>query len=109
MTIDRLDGHDGFIPAKGHIGCPLFPAIFSIGSEMDIKGELLLSTLLMGYEFGARLHSTTFPSAPDITVKEADTYWADLGRRWYMGEKYYKPYPICRWAQAPVEGERNLM
>ena len=54
MTIDRLDGHDGFIPAKGHIGCPLFPAIFSIGSEMDIKGEELLSTLLMGYEFGAR-------------------------------------------------------
>ena len=26
-----------------------------------------------------------------------------------MGEQYYKPYPICRWAQAPVEGARNLM
>ena len=42
-------------------------------------------------------------------MEEADTYWADLGRRWYMGEKYYKPYPICRWAPAPVEGARNLM
>lgn len=39
MTIDSLGGHDGFNPAKGRIGCPLFRAIFSIASEMDIKGE----------------------------------------------------------------------
>jgi len=27
MTIDALDGHDGYNPAKGHVGCGLFPEI----------------------------------------------------------------------------------
>ena len=33
MTIDSLDGHDGFNMAKGHIGAPLFPAILALGYE----------------------------------------------------------------------------
>ncbi len=189
MTIDSLDGHDGFNPAKGHIGCPLFPAIFAMALENDLTGTEFLEALLMGYEFGARAsvaqHATVpdyhtsgswgavtaasacarlmrlspeetrhalgiaeyhgprsqmmrcidhptmlkdgsgwgamtgvaaaklarkgFTGAPAITIEEADSYWADLGERWYMSEQYYKPYPVCRWAQAPIEGARSLM
>jgi 2-methylcitrate dehydratase PrpD len=29
--------------------------------------------------------------------------FADLGRRWRIGELYFKPYPVCRWAQPAVE------
>ena len=65
MTIDSLDGHDGFNPAKGHIGCSLFPAIFSIALEMDIKGEEFLSALLMGYEFGACAFRSQHSKATD--------------------------------------------
>lgn len=189
MTIDSVDAHDGFNPAKGHIGCPLFPAVLAISLEQDISGMEFLSTLLMGYEFGARVameqHETVpdyhtsgswgavtaaaacarlmklsteetrhalgiaeyhgprsqmmrcidhptmlkdgagwgamtgvsaaklaekgFTGAPALTVEDAGVYWSDLGQRWYMNEQYYKPYPVCRWAQAPIEGARELM
>lgn len=44
-----------------------------------------------------------FTGAPAITVEEAPEYWGDLGTRWYGLEQYYKPYPVCRWAQPPIE------
>jgi 2-methylcitrate dehydratase PrpD len=30
--------------------------------------------------------------------------WADLGQRWRITEQYFKPYAVCYWAQAPVNG-----
>lgn len=50
-----------------------------------------------------------FSGAPAITVEQAPEYWADLGQRWYLMEQYYKPYPVCRWAQAPIEGVLSLV
>ncbi len=188
MTIDSLDGHDGFNPSKGHIGCPMFPAVLSLGYAEQISGREFMTALLLGYEFGARTaiaqHATTcdyhtsgswgavaaaavgsriaklthsetrhalgiaeyhgprsqmmrcidhptmlkdgagwgamagvsavklaqsgFTGAPAITVENAPEYWADLDSRWYMLEQYYKPYPVCRWAQAPVEAALYL-
>jgi len=29
--------------------------------------------------------------------------FADLGRRWRILDLYFKPYPVCRWAQPAVE------
>ena len=189
MTIDSIDGHDGFNLAKGHIGCPLLGAMLPIAEKAGVSGEEFLTTLVMGYEFGARAsvaqHGTVadyhtsgswgavtgaaagarlqgldlettrhalgiaeyhgprsqmmrcidyptmlkdgsgwgamcavsavgmaakgFTGAPAITVEEAPEYWADLGERWYVMEQYYKPYPVCRWAQAPIEGVLSLM
>ncbi len=57
----------------------------------------------------AKLAEKGFTSVPALTVEDADIYWSDLGQRWYMNEQSYKPYPVCRWAQAPIEGARNLM
>lgn len=187
MVIDSLDGHDGFNPAKGHIGCPLLPAMLSLAPK-DTTGAEFLTTLIMGYEFGARAsvaqHETVpdyhtsgswgavtaaaagarllgldqdktrhalgiaeyhgprsqmmrcidhptmvkdgsgwgamcavsavqlarrgFTGAPAITVENAPKHWADLRNRWYMSEQYFKPYPVCRWAQAPVEAILKL-
>ena len=188
MTIDSLDGHDGFNPAKGHIGCPMFPAVLALGYPEQISGREFMTALLLGYEFGARAamaqHGTCcdyhtsgswgavaaaavgsriakltydetrhalgiaeyhgprsqmmrcidhptmlkdgsgwgamagvsavrlaqagFTGAPAITVENAPEYWADFGTRWYMTEQYYKPYPVCRWAQAPIEAALHL-
>ena len=184
MTIDALDGHDGFNPAKGHIGCPLLAAILPVAHDSAPPGQDFLATLAMGYEFGARAaiaqHATApdyhtsgswgavtaaaacarlmglgheqtrhalgiaeyhgprsqmmrcidhptmvkdgsgwgamagvsaahlaaggFTGAPAITVEDTPHVWSDIGTRWYGLEQYYKPYPVCRWAQAPIEG-----
>ncbi|MGR3435893.1 MAG: MmgE/PrpD family protein, partial [Shimia sp.] len=42
-----------------------------------------------------------FTGAPCATA--TGPAWADLGRRWCVTEQYVKPYPVCRWAQPPVE------
>ena len=183
MTIDALDGHDGYNPAKGHIGCVLFAAVLPLAMQLSVSGRAFLSAMAMGYEFGARAsiaqHQTVpdyhtsgswgavtaaaacarlmgldreqtrhalgiaeyhgprsqmmrcidhptmvkdgagwgalagisaaflarqgFTGAPAITVEDAAPYWEDLGRDWKVAQQYFKPYPVCRWAQAPVE------
>lgn len=184
MMIDSLDGHDGYNPAKGHIGCPLFPAALTLAHRQGTSGADFLATIAMGYEFGARAseaqHATVpefhtsgswgavtaaaaaarllkldaettrhalgiaeyhgprsqmmrcidyptmvkdgsgwgsmagvsaallaekgFTGAPAVTVEDAPEFWADLGDRWAILQQYFKPYPVCRWAHAPIEG-----
>lgn len=51
-----------------------------------------------------------FTGAPALTM-ESDAValtWADLGDRWLILEQYFKPYPVCRWAQPAVEGAMAL-
>ncbi len=188
LTIDALDGHDGYNPAKGHVGCPLFPAALALGHRAGSDGATFLAAIAMGYEFGSRAavaqHATVpdyhtsgswgavtaaaagahllnlgpgptrhalgiaeyygprsqmmrcidhptmlkdgsgwgamtgvssvllaergFTGAPAITIEDAPEHWGDLGERWLILEQYFKPYPVCRWAQAPVEGVLKL-
>lgn len=188
MTIDAVDGHDGFNPAKGHIGCPLLAGLLPMAMHADLTGEGFLAALVVGYEIGARVsvaqHATVsdyhttgswgavtvaatgarlgnfdtqttrhalgiaeyhgprsqmmrcidyptmlkdgagwgamcgvsatrlarlgFTGAPAITVEQAPEHWQDLGTRWTILEQYYKPYPVCRWAQSPIEAALTL-
>ena len=189
ITIDALDGHDGFNPAKGHIGCALLPGIMSLISE-NSSGTAFLEAMILGYEFGSRLggilHETVndyhtsgawmsvavagigsrllnlsqiqsehalgiaeyhgprsqmmreidyptmvkdgsgwgsmagvsaallakdgFTGAPATTLtdKPDTNWWGDLGNRWRIMEQYFKPYPVCRWAHAPIEAALKL-
>lgn len=52
----------------------------------------------------AYLAESGYTGAPALTVEadEVSDIWSDLGQRWYIKEQYFKPYPICRWAQPPV-------
>jgi 2-methylcitrate dehydratase PrpD len=58
----------------------------------------------------ADLAALGFTGAPAITVEAAECahLCADLGRRWRILEQYFKPYPVCRWAQPPIEALRML-
>ena len=61
--IDNLDGHDGYNPTKGHIGCAVVPALFAFSHmKPDMTGREALSTLVIAYEVAARagiaLHAT---------------------------------------------------
>ena len=52
-----------------------------------------------------------FTGAPAITVEAAEhgDLWADLGARWRILELYFKPYPVCRWAQPAMEAAKALV
>ncbi len=58
----------------------------------------------------AYLAADGFTGAPAITVDNADVadLWEDLGRRWRVLEQYFKPYPVCRWAQPATEAALSL-
>ncbi len=51
-----------------------------------------------------------FVASPAATVEFEDAAfaWEDLGKRWLTCEQYIKPYPICRWAHAAIDGARQL-
>ena len=34
--------------------------------------------------------------------------WDDLGSNWRIFEQYFKAYPVCRWAQPPVQAVMDL-
>ena len=51
-----------------------------------------------------------FTGAPAITLEapEVESHWADLCKVWQTELQYVKPYPICRWAHAPIDGAKLL-
>lgn len=53
----------------------------------------------------AELAADGFTGAPALVVESGAVsgLWSDLGTRWRIAEMYFKPYPICRWAQPAVE------
>jgi len=53
----------------------------------------------------AELARAGFTGAPAVTVEGDDVaeIWSDLGSRWRILELYFKPYPVCRWAQPAIE------
>ncbi|MCT8161179.1 MmgE/PrpD family protein [Pseudoruegeria sp. SHC-113] len=189
MTIDALDGHDGFNPAKGHAGCGVLSALLAYAQATGrMSGAAFLTALVAGYEAACRIalvqhasvpdyhtsgswvavacaglgaryldlgadalahalgiaeyhgprsqmmrvidHPTMlkdgsgwgamagvsaaylakagFTGAPALTMATDHKAWSDLGQRWLILEQYFKPYPVCRWAHAPVEAGLSL-
>jgi 2-methylcitrate dehydratase PrpD len=51
-----------------------------------------------------------FTGAPADTIEgeAVAVHWDDLGTRWRMLEQYFKPYPVCRWAQPAMEAAAQL-
>jgi len=182
MMIDSIDAHDGYKPAKGHVGCHVLPALLAYHqAHKNGTGKQFLADFVVGYEIGCRagvaLHASVpdyhtsgawgavtaaglgarimgldaaktrhamgigeyhgprsqmmrvidhptmlkdgsgwgamagvsaafladsgFTGAPAISVESDDVadYWNDLGQSWLIKEQYFKPYPVCRWAQ----------
>lgn len=54
--------------------------------------------------------SLGFEGAPAMTVEadEVKKHWQGLGTDWLIHQQYVKPYPICRWAHAPIDGAKLL-
>jgi 2-methylcitrate dehydratase PrpD len=72
MTIDALDGHDGFNPAKGHAGCGVLLALYGLTQELnDVTGEEFLLCLTLGYELACRTALAQHASVPDYHTSGA--------------------------------------
>jgi len=59
----------------------------------------------------AYLAKDGFTGAPAITMEapEQAAIWADLGERWLILDQYFKPWPVCRWAQPAIEAASLLL
>ena len=59
----------------------------------------------------ALLAADGFTGAPALLTEatDADDVWGDLGRRWTILEQYFKPFPVCRWAQPAVHATIELV
>ena len=58
----------------------------------------------------AYLAKDGFTGAPAILIEDdaVQEVFSDLGERWYILEQYFKPYPVCRWAQPSITAALNL-
>ncbi len=58
----------------------------------------------------AYLAADGFTGAPAVTLEglEIAGIWDDLGSRWRILEQYFKPVPVCRWAQPAIEAALDL-
>ncbi|WP_338549711.1 MmgE/PrpD family protein [Roseovarius phycicola] len=75
--IDNLDGHDGYNPTKGHIGCAVVPALFAFAeTQPDLSGLDALRALVMSYEVAARAGLSLHATVSDYHTSGA---WNALG------------------------------
>ncbi len=76
------------------------PSMLHDGSAM---GAL---TAIMALE----LADDGFLGGPSLLIEGANVtqYWNNIGKHWYINEQYIKPYPICRWAHAAIDGVLQL-
>lgn len=58
----------------------------------------------------AGLAASGFTGAPALVVEsdEVGELWGDIGSRWHMLGMYFKPFPVCRWAQPAIEAVLSL-
>jgi 2-methylcitrate dehydratase PrpD len=49
--------------------------------------------------------------APAATVESSSVaqYWESIGTRWEIDEQYFKPWPVCRWAQPALTAMTCLL
>jgi len=59
----------------------------------------------------AYLAADGFTGAPALLIEgEAEAaVWRDLGIRWEIAQQYFKPHPVCRWAQPAMEAVTHLI
>jgi 2-methylcitrate dehydratase PrpD len=72
MTIDALDAHDGYKPAKGHVGCGVIPGLIAVmQAEGRMDAKELLTSVVIGYEIGSRAGVALHDSVSDYHTSGA--------------------------------------
>jgi 2-methylcitrate dehydratase PrpD len=58
---------------------------------------------LVGVDCALMAQAGYIGGPPLLVEKAPHGLWEDLGKRWRIHEQYFKPYPVCRWAQGSIE------
>ena len=75
--LDNLDGHDGYNPTKGHIGCAVVPALFAFAEiRPGLSARDALTAMILAYEVSARAAVTLHATVSDYHTSGA---WNTLG------------------------------
>ncbi|MNB98379.1 MmgE/PrpD family protein [compost metagenome] len=85
--------------------CPMMRVVQTPTMLRDAHGAgafVGLNALLMAKE--------GITGAPAETVEDATVaeHWIDIGKRWEIDSQYFKPWPVCRWAQPSLTAMLNL-
>lgn len=88
---------------------PQAPLVVSLAEGAMVK-ESIGWAALAGAQAVA-LAAEGFEGALTILDREgAEAPWlGDLGRRWALGESYFKAYAACRWTHAPVDAVLSMV
>lgn len=66
ITIDAIDAHDGFAPAKGHAGAGLIPSLLALSDVLgDMEAAEFMTNLVIGYELACRVSIAQHGTVPD--------------------------------------------
>ena len=85
--------------------CPMMRVVETPTMLRDAHGAgafVGLNALLMAKE--------GMTGAPAETVEDATVaeHWVDIGKRWEIDSQYFKPWPVCRWAQPALTAMLQL-
>lgn len=100
QTREALGTAEYFGPRSQMMRCIAYPTMVKDGSGWGA----------MTGTSAALLAADGFTGAPAVTVEDAAVtpFWQDIGTRWAIMEQYFKPYPVCRWAQPAVEAVLSI-
>lgn len=87
---------------------PQAPLVVSLAEGAMVKESIGWGTLTGVH--AVSLAAAGFEGALTILDRDgAEAAWLDdLGRRWAVGESYFKAYAACRWTHAPVDAVLSL-
>jgi 2-methylcitrate dehydratase PrpD len=96
-----------FGPRGAMMRCIAMPTMVKDSSGWGCRAGVEAAELALAGFTGAPAELICGPvrgTATDPALTETvNRLWADLGTRWRITEQYFKPYPVCRWAQPAVE------
>ncbi len=89
-----------YAPMSPMLRCTIHPGAVKDGAA---AGAWAAATALEMFTVG-------MPGVPSIFTSEpvAQQQMSSLADEWLIMKQYFKPYPVCRWAQPAVEGVRHL-
>lgn len=78
QTIDAVDAHDGYKPAKGHAGVAILPALLAVmeAEKLSLSSSQFLEAFILGYEIACRVATVQHSSCPDY---HSSGSWNSMG------------------------------
>ncbi|QXI18405.1 MmgE/PrpD family protein [Pseudomonas hamedanensis] len=85
--------------------CPMMRVVQAPTMLRDAHGAGAFTGLNALFMAMAGITGAPAETVEDVTVAE---HWVDVGGRWEIDSQYFKPWPVCRWAQPALTAMLEL-